>query len=78
MGLDGDDESLLFEENVSATRARIIQLQSSNKGHMTEGSVAMPGLMRPGGNGKSTFIYSPLSHRNVHINQWLKYLKISL
>ncbi|XP_041458339.1 talin-1-like isoform X4 [Lytechinus variegatus] len=50
MGLEGDDESLLFEENVSATKARIIQLQSNKKGHMTEGSVAMPGLMRPGGN----------------------------
>lgn len=53
MGMEGDDESLLYEENVNKTRARIIQLQSNKKGHMTEGSVAIPAVMRAGGHAGS-------------------------
>ncbi|XP_071498741.1 talin-1-like [Diadema antillarum] len=49
MGMDGDEESLLYEDNVMATKARIIQLQSNKKDHVIEGSVAIPAVMRAGG-----------------------------
>ncbi|WAR29544.1 TLN1-like protein, partial [Mya arenaria] len=53
LGIEGDDDALMFEENVSSAKATIISHQSHNVSHGQSGSVSIPGVMRDGGGGES-------------------------
>ncbi|XP_067653820.1 talin-1-like isoform X2 [Haliotis asinina] len=55
LGLDGDENSMMMEDNVLPAKATIIQHQSSNVSHPQSGSVAIPAVLRDGGQGESTF-----------------------
>ena len=54
---DGDceEESLMLEEDIQPQKATIIQQQSNLARLPTEGQVAIPAVLRPGGNGASTY-----------------------
>ncbi|XP_078579993.1 uncharacterized protein LOC144864098 isoform X21 [Branchiostoma floridae x Branchiostoma japonicum] len=45
-GLDGEEESTMLEDSVSPARATIMQHQENKVGHVNEGSVAIPAVMR--------------------------------
>ncbi|XP_071788038.1 talin-1-like isoform X4 [Asterias amurensis] len=49
IGLDGEEESTLLEDSVSPAKATFMQHQSNKVGHASEGSVALPAVMRAGG-----------------------------
>ena len=51
IGLDGEEESTLLEDSVSPAKATFMQHQSNKVGHASEGSVALPAVMRAGGSG---------------------------
>ncbi|XP_053387301.1 talin-1-like [Mercenaria mercenaria] len=53
LGIEGDDDALMYEENVSSAKATIISHQSHNVSHPQTGSVSIPGVMRDGGGGES-------------------------
>ncbi|XP_071826675.1 talin-1-like isoform X5 [Apostichopus japonicus] len=48
-GIEGEEEATLLEDSVSPAKATFIQHQSNSKGQYEMGSVAMPGIMRQGG-----------------------------
>ncbi|XP_070547100.1 talin-1-like isoform X3 [Ptychodera flava] len=52
-GLEGDDDAMLLEDNVSPARATIMQHQTNKIGHASTGSVALPAIMRAGGSAAS-------------------------
>ena len=54
MGLEGEEESTLLEDSVSPAKATFIQHQSNKVGHVATGSVALPAVLRAGGQGKLT------------------------
>ncbi|XP_066270429.1 talin-1-like isoform X11 [Branchiostoma lanceolatum] len=45
-GMDGEEESTMLEDSVSPARATIMQHQENKVGHVNEGSVAIPAVMR--------------------------------
>ncbi|XP_038046321.1 talin-1-like isoform X5 [Patiria miniata] len=49
MGLEGEEESTLLEDSVSPAKATFMQHQTNRPGHASEGSVALPAVMRAGG-----------------------------
>ena len=51
MGLEGEEEATLLEDNISSAKATFIQHQSNKLGHAAQGSVAMPAILRAGGQG---------------------------
>ena len=53
--MDGEEESTLLEDSVSPAKATFMQHQSNRPGHASEGSVALPAVMRAGGSGKTPF-----------------------
>ncbi|XP_060579795.1 talin-1-like isoform X4 [Ruditapes philippinarum] len=53
LGIEGDDDALMYEENVSSAKATIISHQSHNVSHPQTGSVSIPGVMRDGGGGEN-------------------------
>ncbi|ESN92443.1 hypothetical protein HELRODRAFT_115799 [Helobdella robusta] len=48
LGLDGDEESTMYEDSVSPAKATIIQHQSVGSGQASLGSVALPAILRSG------------------------------
>ena len=55
IGIEGDEESTMYEDSVSPAKATIIQHQSSKVEHANVGSVALPAVLRAGGGGQSQF-----------------------
>ncbi|XP_022084655.1 talin-1-like isoform X7 [Acanthaster planci] len=49
IGLEGDEEATLLEDSVSPAKATFLQHQTNRPGHASEGSVALPAVMRAGG-----------------------------
>ncbi|KAI0230740.1 Talin-1 [Lamellibrachia satsuma] len=54
-GIEGDEESSMFEDSVSPAKATIIQHQSSKVGHANVGSVALPAVLRAGDTGQAQY-----------------------
>ncbi|KAL5020158.1 hypothetical protein ScPMuIL_003050 [Solemya velum] len=55
LGIDGDDEAPMFEDSVSPAKATIIQHQENKMSHAVTGNMAMPAVIRDGGQGRSEF-----------------------
>jgi len=51
LGIEGDEESTMYEDSVSPAKATIIQHQSSKLGVANTGSVALPAVLRAGDTG---------------------------
>ncbi|CAH0550425.1 unnamed protein product [Brassicogethes aeneus] len=54
-GIEGNEESTMFEESVSPFKATILQHESSKVGKINTESVAKPALLRAGSDGEKTF-----------------------
>ena len=52
---DGEEESLMLEEDIQPQKATIIQQQSNMAKLPTSGQVAIPAVLRPGGKGPSSY-----------------------
>ena len=55
LGIDGEDEAPISEDNVAPSQATIIQRNQANIGHADIGSVAMPAVLRGANTGQSSF-----------------------
>ncbi|BFZ14072.1 hypothetical protein BsWGS_17114 [Bradybaena similaris] len=53
LGIEGDENSTMYEENVQAGQATIIQHSMGNIKHPSSGNVSMPGLLRDGYQGEN-------------------------
>uniref|UniRef100_A0A0B7BMP4 FERM domain-containing protein n=2 Tax=Arion vulgaris TaxID=1028688 RepID=A0A0B7BMP4_9EUPU len=53
LGIEGDENSTMYEENVQAGQATIIQHNMGNIKHPSSGNVSMPGLLRDGYQGEN-------------------------
>ncbi|XP_049817811.1 talin-2 isoform X3 [Aethina tumida] len=60
-GIEGNEESTMFEENVSPSMARFLQHESSKVGKIVTESLAQPGLLRAGTNGEKPFSLNSMS-----------------
>ncbi|XP_013386332.1 talin-1 isoform X1 [Lingula anatina] len=60
LGIEGDEESTMLEESVSPAKATIIQHQSSKTGQAVTGNVAMPAVLRAGGQGQAQFSHGSM------------------
>ncbi|PVD36353.1 hypothetical protein C0Q70_03333 [Pomacea canaliculata] len=67
LGIDGDENSMMYEDNVQPAKATIIQQQSSNISHPTSGSVAIPAVLRDGYQGENEFSMESLN--KAHFSQ---------
>ncbi|XP_071140342.1 talin-1-like isoform X1 [Mytilus edulis] len=55
LGIDGEDEAPISEDNVAPSQATIIQRNQAKIGHADVGSVAMPAVLRGANTGQSSF-----------------------
>ncbi|XP_055955771.1 talin-2-like isoform X4 [Patella vulgata] len=55
LGIDGDDNSMMLEDNVAPAKATIIQHNTSKVSHASSGNVAIPAVIRDGGQGESQY-----------------------
>ncbi|XP_077865408.1 LOW QUALITY PROTEIN: talin-2-like [Saccoglossus kowalevskii] len=76
LGMEGEDDAMLLEDNVSPARATIMQHQTNKIGHASTGSVALPAIMRAGGS-KCSFhdrrgqcLWGICSATSHHVSRW--------
>lgn len=55
LGIDGDENSMMYEDNVQPAKATIIQQQMFDVSHPTAGSVAIPAVIRDGYQGDNEY-----------------------
>ncbi|XP_059140472.1 talin-2-like isoform X4 [Physella acuta] len=65
LGIEGDDNSTMYEENVQAGQATIIQHNLGNVKHPSSGNVSMPGLLRDGYQGENKIAMGSLGRGQV-------------
>ncbi|XP_055873161.1 talin-1 isoform X5 [Biomphalaria glabrata] len=65
LGIEGDDNSTMYEENVQAGQATIIQHNMANVKHPSSGNVSMPGLLRDGYQGENKIAVGSLQRGQV-------------
>ncbi|KAH9509677.1 Talin-2, partial [Bulinus truncatus] len=65
LGIEGDDNSTMYEENVQAGQATIIQHNMANVKHPSSGNVSMPGLLRDGYQGENKISVGSLQRGQV-------------
>ncbi|CAL1533836.1 unnamed protein product, partial [Lymnaea stagnalis] len=65
LGIEGDDNSTMYEENVQAGQATIIQHNLGNVKHPNSGNVSMPGLLRDGYQGENKIAVGSLQRGQV-------------
>jgi talin len=61
-GIDGNEESTMFEDSVTPAKAMIVQHQSTKIDHANTGLVALPGVLRTGDTAESAHISSGSLH----------------
>ncbi|XP_070178806.1 talin-1-like [Littorina saxatilis] len=67
LGIDGDENSMMYEDNVQPAKATIIERNTANVSHPTSGSVAIPAVLRDGYSGENQ--YSMESLNKAHFSQ---------
>ncbi|XP_076439084.1 talin-1-like isoform X2 [Babylonia areolata] len=61
LGIDGDENSMMYEDNVQPAKATIIERNTSVVSHPTSGSVAIPAVLRDGYQGDNRFSMESLN-----------------
>ncbi|KAL8568329.1 hypothetical protein ACOMHN_040902 [Nucella lapillus] len=67
LGIDGDENSMMYEDNVQPAKATIIERNTSGVSHPTSGSVAIPAVLRDGYQGDNQFSMESLN--KAHFSQ---------
>ncbi|GFO36388.1 WD repeat-containing protein 3, partial [Plakobranchus ocellatus] len=65
LGIEGDDNSTMYEDNVQAGQATIIQHSMGNVQQSSYGNVSMPGLLRDGYQGENRIEMGSLNRGQV-------------
>ncbi|KAK7491087.1 hypothetical protein BaRGS_00017651, partial [Batillaria attramentaria] len=72
LGIDGDENSMMYEDNVQPAKATIIQQQTFDVSHPTSGSVAIPAVIRdPQGENEFSMGSLKQAHSSQSSNQAL-------